>query len=419
MGENSTPKETRKTGLHFGYLVVAALVITSFVPLSLGLSCAGIFYPSVSESLGVEKGMLSYYTTFLWVAALVTLPILGKLLNNKDARLCLTGAVVIIVAAFLWLSCMTELWQFYVAAFAMGIGIAMLLFLAPSTLINRWFSKRGSAMLGLAMAFTGVGGVVWSSVGGVLIQSLGWSATYLVFAALSACTIPVTLLMVRSRPSDKGLLPVGDEGATDNVETSDSQGVTASEAYRTPAFLLICAICFFLNIGMYVYFMIPSYATTLQIGLALPLLGATASSVAMAGQTISKLALGAVGDAKPQTSTVVTLLMGIAGIALFALFAESALAYYAAALLFGAYYGITNVMMPLFTRNAFGNKDYAKIYAKVSMVASVSNAVSALIWGTLIDATQSFLPMFIGVAVLMALTIAAVVALGRLSKRTA
>ncbi len=162
-----------------------------------------------------------------------------------------------------------------------------------------------------------------------------------------------------------------------------------------------------------------SYATTLQIGLALPLLGATASSVAMAGQTISKLALGAVGDAKPQTSTVVTLLMGIAGIALFALFAESAPAYYAAALLFGAYYGITNVMMPLFTRNAFGNKDYAKIYAKVSMVASVSNAVSALIWGTLIDATQSYMPMFIGVAVLMTLTIAAVVALGRLSKRTA
>lgn len=53
------------------------------------------------------------------------------------------------------------------------------------------------------------------------------------------------------------------------------------------------------------------------------------------------------------------------------------------------------------------------------MVASVSNAVAALIWGTLIDATQSYLPMFIGVAVLMALTIAAVVALGRLSKRTA
>lgn len=95
----------------------------------------------------------------------------------------------------------------------------------------------------------------------------------------------------------------------------------------------------------------------------------------MAGQTISKLALGAVGEKHPQAATVVA--FGIVGVALFALFAESALAYYAAALLFGCYYGITNVMMPLFARRVFGNRDYAPIYAKVPMMASASNAVVA------------------------------------------
>lgn len=409
--------EKGKKGIHFGYLVVAAMVITSFIPLSLGLSCAGIFYPSLSGDLGVEKGMLSYYTTFIWVAALVTLPVLGKLLNKFDARICLTGAVAIVTVAFVWLSQMTALWQFYVAAFAMGIAIAMLLFLAPSTLINRWFSKGAGAMLGLAMAFTGVGGVVWSSVGGALINSIGWSATYLVFAALSAVTLPVTLLMVRSRPEDMGLQPVGyvvgdDDDATAG-DLASEEGVPASKAYKMPVFFLICAMCFFLNIGMYVYFMIPSYATTLAVGAALPLLGATASSVAMAGQTVSKLALGAVGEKHPQAATVVTLVLGIVGVALFALCTESAPAYYAAALFFGCYYGITNVMMPLFTRRAFGNRDYAPIYAKVSMVASVSNAVAALIWGTVIDATHSYMPMFVGVIVLMALTIVTVVLIGR------
>ena len=51
--------------VHFGYFVVAAMVLTSFIPLSLGLSCVGIFYPALSEHLGVEKGMLSYYTSVL------------------------------------------------------------------------------------------------------------------------------------------------------------------------------------------------------------------------------------------------------------------------------------------------------------------------------------------------------------------
>ena len=404
-------------GIHFGYLVVAAMVLTSFIPLSLALSCVGIFYPSVSESLGVEKGMLSYYTTFIWIAALVALPVLGRLLNDKDSRLCLTGAVVIIVAAFVWLSFMKSLWQFYVAAFFMGIAIAMLLFLAPSTLINRWFAKGAGGMLGIAMAFTGVGGVVWSSVGGVLINSIGWSHTYLVFAALSACCIPVTLLMVANRPSDKGLQPVGYEAsAAANASDAELGGIPAAQAYKMPVFYLILAMCFFLNIGMYVYFMIPSYATTLPVGAALPLLGATASSVAMAGQTVSKLVLGAVGEKHSQTGTIAALVLGIVGVALFAFFPGTAPSYYTAALAFGFYYGITNVMMPLFTRRSFGNRDYAPIYAKVSMVASISNAVAALIWGTVIDATHSYMPMFIGVIVLMLLSIVCVVAIERANK---
>lgn len=403
-----------KKKFHFGYVVVAAMVLTSFIPLSLGLSCAGIFYPSLSESLGVEKGMLSYYTTFIWIAALVFLPLLGKLLNRVDARICVTGAVVLTVVTFVWLSFVQSLWQFYVAACMMGVSIAMLLFLAPSTLINRWFAKGAGPMLGVAMAFTGVGGVVWSSVGGVLISSVGWSATYLVFAALSACTLPVALFMVRSRPSDLDLEPIGADklSAADSTQAVE-EGVPAVKAYKTPSFVLLCALCFFLNIGMYVYFMIPSYATTLAVGVALPLLGATASSVAMAGQTVSKLALGAVGERFPQTSTIIALGLGIVGVVLFAVAAESVPCYYVAALAFGCYYGITNVMMPLFTRRCFGNRDYAPIYAKVSMVASVSNAAAALIWGTVIDATHSYMPMFAGVAVLMALSIASVVLLMR------
>ena len=407
--------------LHFGYLVAVTLVLTCFIPLSLGLSCAGIFYPALTEYLGVERGMLSYYTSVLWIAALVSLPFMGKMLNNRDARLCLTGAVAIITMAFVWLSFTKALWMFYVAAAAMGVGVGMLLFLAPSTLINRWFAKRAGALLGIVMAFTGVGGVVWSTVGGILIQQIGWSATYLAFAVLSALTIPATLFMVASNPNAKGLQPVGaeDGGAESAAATSANQeGIPAGEAFRMPVFYLICAMCFFLNIGMYVYFMIPSYATTLEIGAALPLLGATASSVAMAGQTVSKLALGAVGEKHPQVSTIVALSLGIAGVAAFAALSESVVAFYAAALFFGAYYGITNVMMPIFTRASFGDRDYAQIYSRVSMVASVSNAAAAFLWGTVIDATHSFMPMFVGVIALMALTIVTVVAIGRMSAAT-
>jgi len=404
-----------KGKLHFGYLVVAALVLTSFMPLSFGLSCAGIFYPPLSEALGVEKGVLSYYISVLWIAALVALPFMGRLLDGKDARACLTGAVAIVAAAFVWLSFTRALWQFYVAAAAMGVAVGMLLFLAPSTLINRWFAKRAGVMLGICMAFTGVGGMVWSTVGGLLIDAIGWSATYLAFAALSALTLPVTLFMVASRPADKGLAPVGWEPGDEARESAPAtQGVPASQAFKTPVFYLILVMCFTLNIAMAVYFLIPSYATTLDIGAALPLLGATASSVAMAGQTGSKLVLGAVGERAPHASTLAALGCGIAGSALFAFAAGSAPAFYASALLFGVYYGITNVMMPLFTRRAFGDAEYAQIYSRVSMVASISNVIGGFVWGTLVSVTGSYVVMFVGAIALMVITCAVVLVMSRM-----
>lgn len=412
--------------IFFGYFTVAALVLTSFIPLSLGLSCAGIFYPAVSADLGIGTGLLGYYTSILWLAAMVTLPVMGRLLERRDARLCVGGAVVVIAVAFVWLSFTQSLWQFYAGAAAMGIGVGMLLFLAPSTLINRWFAKRAGVLLGVVMAFTGVGGVVWSSVGGVLIQSIGWSATYLSFAVLSIVTLPAALFMVASRPADKGLVPFGaSEPAAAAAQAQDGEGsasvplegVPAAKAFKMPVFFLILAMCFMLNFGMYVYFMIPSYMNTLELSIAMPLLGATASSVAMAGQTVSKLALGVVGDARPYVSTVATIGLGVVGVVLLFVGGGSAVLLYVAAFVYGCFYGITNVMTPIITRRAFGDAEYPVIYSRVSMAASIGSVVSGFIWGASIEATGGYVLMFVGVIVVMALTAVAVLAIGRLSRK--
>ena len=145
----------------------------------------------------------------------------------------------------------------------------------------------------------------------------------------------------------------------------------------------------------------------------MPLLGATASSVAMAGQTGSKLVLGAVGEKRPQASTLAALGCGIVGSALFMIVSGSVPVFYVSALLFGVYYGITNVMLPLFTRASFGDVEYARIYSRVSMIASISNATGAFVWGTIVSVSGSYVAMFGGAIVLMAITCAIVVAIGR------
>ena len=424
--------------IHFGFKLVFALALTSSGPLSLGLSCAGIFYTSISEHLGVGAGTLSYYTSILWASSLVALPVLGKLFSRVDARLAVSGAVVLAALDFVWLSFVQSLWQFYLAAVVMGISVTLLLFLAPSTLINRWFSKRAGFYLGIVMAFTGVGGVVWSAVGGVLIQEIGWSATYLVFAALALATLPTAVLFVSDSPEKKGLAPFGavapiepagkaledsaDPGvcpstASSHALSSSARGMGAAVAFRTPTFLLLLVMCFSLNFNMYVYFMIPSYVNMQEIGALMPLLGATASSVAMAGQTISKLVLGYVGDRFPYAGSIVGVSLGVLGVALLAIGGNSVLVVYLAAFSYGFYYGVTNVMMPILTRHSFGDRDYAAIYARVSMAATLAGATAGFVWGSVIEASGSYLAMFAGVDAMLVLTIVLIVILAHLDRK--
>jgi len=410
--------------IHFGFFLVFALILTSFGPLSLGLSCAGIFYTPLSDHLGIGAGTLSYYTSILWISSLIFLPFLGKLLGRADARLCVGGSVVLIAVDFVWLSFVNSLWQFYVGAFIMGIGVTMLLFLAPSTLVNRWFSQRAGFFIGLIMAFTGVGGVVWSTVGGMLINEIGWSASYLAFAVLTLATLPTSILCVASSPQSKGLAPWGEQESCESekapanslaeavLSERKEEGMDAAVAFKTPTFFLIMGMCFFLNFGMYVYFMIPSYVSTLPLYVTMPLLGATASSVAMAGQTVSKLILGYVGDRKPYAGTIAGVSLGVLGVGMFALGGASAMLIYAAAFAYGFFYGITNVMTPIITKRAFGVRDYANIYSRISMAASLAGATTGFVWGTVVE-LFGFSVMFAGVCFFMLLTIACVVVLAR------
>lgn len=400
-----------------GYLTVCALVITSFIPLSLGLSCAGIFYPSVAADLGVGIGVMSYYTSFIWLSSTIFLPIMGRLLYRMDARLVLSASVALMALTFAALSFAQALWQFYACAFVMGLGIGMLLFLAPSTLINRWFTKRSGFLLGIVMAFTGVGGVVWSSVGGALILDIGWAQTYRVFALLCVVTLLATVFMVFSSPADKGLAPVGDaqpdfeEGCDSGNETT--RGVTAHEAFKMPIFYLIVAFAFLLNFGMYVYFIIPAYSNTLEISVMLPMLGAICSSMAMAGQTVSKLVYGFVGDRHPYSCSIVGLVLGVVGVVLLVAGNWSPALMYVAALAFGAYYGVTNVMSPILTRQSFGDAEYPKIYSRISTGAAVANMVAAFILGGLIDLTGGYMVVFVIDIVVLLVLIAIVFAMIR------
>ena len=54
---------------------------------------------------------------------------------------------------------------FYLAAALLGLGYGLSMALIPAVLINNWFVARRGLVLGIVLAGSGVGGVIWAAIG--------------------------------------------------------------------------------------------------------------------------------------------------------------------------------------------------------------------------------------------------------------
>lgn len=389
---------TTRGGFHYAYLIVLSCIVMTCLPCALVLSCAGIFFTPVSEFFGVPKASFTLYFSVLNLAMMATLPVAGKLLAARDARVVLSVATALCGLGMFGMASCQEVWQFYLVGIVLGVGVAPLIYLAVPTLINAWCVKRVGFFVGLCMAFTGIGGVIFNPIGTAIIQSSpeGWRQAYLVFGIIILVgTLPFTLFVVRGKPADKGLLPYGagekDAADTDGAATVGTQGVSAADAMRTPAFWAIVAFCGLITLNQTVYQFLSSYA--LSFSNSLPQIAAASgvvASAAMGGQAIGKVFLGSVSDHSVRLGAVCGIAGGVVGVLLMWGMPSVLALLLVGAFCFGVVYAMTTVETPLLVRSVFGSADYANIYSRVSMVGSLMSAVAAVFWSLVIDSAGGY-----------------------------
>ena len=62
--------QTNKTkSMHYGYIIVACCCLIMGVDVGLLMSCAGIFYAPVSQSLGISVGEFGIYMSCIFITS--------------------------------------------------------------------------------------------------------------------------------------------------------------------------------------------------------------------------------------------------------------------------------------------------------------------------------------------------------------
>jgi MFS family permease len=172
-------------------------------------------------------------------------PIIGAFLQKYGARKVITTCATLTGVCYLLLSEMSQIQYLFLAMATIGIGSAGITLIPNQTLISNWFNKYRGRAMGVMMMGIGFGGLLMPQVANYIIEAHGWRTSFRALGALLLVSIiPVTLLLVRTRPSDIGLQPDGvshddtDESGAP-TEPAAAVGLTVKRSIRTTSFWLL------------------------------------------------------------------------------------------------------------------------------------------------------------------------------------
>ena len=358
----------------------------------------GLLMPPLAETLGVGLGQAMVFVSVSMLTGAGALMVAGPFLLRRlgPRRLVLVGGTVTGVALFA-VGSIGSLWQLYALAFASGLLATAALQMTGAALVNAWFVTHRGLMQGVLMGVAGLGGVVAGLVLPPVVDTYGWRVGFQVVGALTVgLTLACGFLLIRSHPTDVGLLAFGAHDLVEETE-AESSGMPARTAMRTPQF---AAFVIGLTGVSGIMAMQQHFASLMSDrGLDLTASGTliTMLSVANVGTT---LLLGWLADRwGPLKAFLLAGSLLLVALGMFVL--TTGYGPQAVAVLLFSIPSITPpIMTPILLRAAFGGRAFVTLLGMATATMPVGIAIGSPLWGLAKDATGDYT---------LALTIALVV----------
>lgn len=400
-------KEKRFT---YHYVIIIACFIMMAATVGITVNTFTIISPAMIEDLGITATQAQLISLVSTLANMVAGLFVGKLMARFGMRKTMTVGTILMCGGFALRGAASTMLTLCASNFVCGLGMAEISTIPSGVLVNNWFSmeKKGT-MSGIAFTGSVVGGILFVQVATALMKVYDWRVTHYVLAAVCAVLmLPISMFVVRARPEEKGLCPLGSENAAGGA-CPVVTGISAKRFFRTGTFWLLAFTVFvvgFINMGMQNNFSI--YMQD-ELGHSEGF-STNVFTLVMGIQIVGKVVLGAVYDKKGVkfgTAYCTVLFLLAAGCSLKAGGTGLAIA-------FGAFFGLvcsmTTVTPPYLTMLVVGRRNYSVIYGLLSLFYGVGVAVGPVVAAKVFDGSGSYAPAWIAFMVLALVMAVATVA---------
>ena len=341
-----------------GWLVVASGFVIMATCYTIFVNCKSLFQPLIVSDLGISLAQYNISNAISTVVSVIGSLVIGHVADKVSGRILGSLTVIATSAVLVGMSFVGELWQVYVLFAVSGCFAVASTRLLISLVTANWFTAKRGLAISIALSGSGFGGAILSPIVSSLIVSVGWRSTFLVLAAVCiVAALPITAYSFRTKPSEIGLKPLGENPGDPSVSTAgDKDEHTAPEVNvgwsrikKSPAFwLLVVAFLFMGLVNGAIYD---------RFGLSFGnVLGSVACIVACVALCFPTTDLGPI----------------------------------VAAVSFGIGTCMGTITPTIAASKQFGMADLGKVTGTITSLEMVGGTVGAIVSGVLFDATGSF-----------------------------
>jgi MFS family permease len=386
-------------GVYYGWKVVAALFVMLTFTSGLAFYNMSVLMNALVSTGRYPVSVVSVGVALFFVASGSAGMIAAPLLQRYDPRWTLAFGGVLGAVALLALGYAPNLPALYGALMLFGVGHACSALVPATTLVARWFSARRSVALSITSTGLSLGGILLTPVAASLITRLGLEASVpWLAAAWFLGIVPITALVVRGPRSGEEEPPLAN---AKSPSLRPDEGWVYAEALRSRFFIMVTGawvLCMGAQVGGIAHLF---NMAAVRVDTAA---GASAVS-AMATTSILGRFLGGWLITRMDTRRFALICLVLQACAMTTLAqAHSAPFVLGAALFFGATVGNLLMLQPLLLAEAFGVREYPRIYSFSQLLSTLGVALGPALLGVLYDGTGGYAVPYLaaGVASLVA-----------------
>lgn len=199
-----------RRGYHYGWVVIAVTFFSSLC-MAGAVGLPGAFIIPFGKEFGWDTAQVSGALAIRLLLFGLMAPFSAALIERYGVLKVVLTAQALVVGGLLGGLVMTQLWHLVILwGIVVGVGTGLTALVLGAMLSARWFTARRGLVVGMLTAATATGQLTFLPLAAWLIEHVGWRMAVLPSVGCIALASILTVLFLRDRPSDVGLMPFGE-----------------------------------------------------------------------------------------------------------------------------------------------------------------------------------------------------------------